>query len=255
MFFILSKTLGLLLNPLVLLIILLLPALFLKKPLLKRIFLAAFAFFSILFTNPFITNEVMEWWEVPPVPFKSLTKPYSTAIVLSGVTVSDKSPHDRVYFSKGADRVMHAVQLYKTGKVHNLLLSGGSGSLEADTVTEAERMRRVMLLSGVPDSVILVEGKSRNTHENALFTKQMLDSIGQEQHYLLVTSAFHMRRAQACFEHEGLQTDAFTTDFYSSDTPYGLDSFLLPRAEAIVAWDKLIREWVGLLMYKISGYA
>jgi uncharacterized SAM-binding protein YcdF (DUF218 family) len=254
MFFFLSKTLGLLLNPLVLLVILLLTGLFLKKQLLKRLFLSAFAFFFILFTSPVITNEVMEWWEVPPVPFRELTKPYETAIVLSGVTVSDKAPYDRIYFSKGADRVMHAVQLYKTGKVRNLLLSGGSGSLEADSVTEAERMRRVMLLSGVPDSVIMLEGKSRNTHENALFTRQMLDSLGQHKHYLLVTSAFHMRRAQACFAHEGLQTDAFTTDFYSSDTPYELDSFLLPRAEAIVAWDKLIREWVGMLMYKISGY-
>ncbi|AHM63439.1 hypothetical protein D770_25980 [Flammeovirgaceae bacterium 311] len=254
MFFFLSKTLGQLLNPLVLLVVLLLLGLFLKKPLLKRLFLGAFALFFLIFTNPVITNEVMEWWEVPPVAYKAIEKPYQAAIVLSGVTGSDKGPHDRIHFHKGADRVMHAIQLYKIGKVRNLLLSGGSGSLEADSVTEAERMRRVMLLSGVPDSVILLEGKSRNTYENAVYSKQMLDSLYQNRHYLLVTSAFHMRRARACFNRAGVQTDAFTTDFYSSDTPYDFGSFVIPRGEAIVAWDKLIKEWVGWLMYKFSGY-
>lgn len=254
MFFFLSKTLGQLLNPLVLLVILLLLGLFLKKPFLRYLFGGAFALFFLIFTNPVITNEVMEWWEVPPVAYATLQEPYQAAIVLSGVTASDKGPHDRVHFHKGADRVMHAIQLYKMGRVRNLLLSGGSGSIEADSVSEAARMRRVMLLSGVPDSVIMLEGKSRNTYENAVYSKQMLDSLFVDRRYLLVTSAFHMRRAQACFRKAGVETDPFTADFYSSDTPYEFSSFVIPRAEAIVAWDKLIKEWVGLLMYSLSGY-
>lgn len=254
MFFILSKTVGLLLNPMLILLILLMLGLLFKKPLLKGIFLSLFFFLFIIFSNPVITNEVMQWWEVPPVPYKQLEKPYQAAIVLSGVTASDKGPYDRVHLYKGADRVMHAVQLYKLGKVENLVLSGGSGSLEADSVSEAERMKRVMVLSGVPDSAIILEEKSRNTHENALFSKQLVDSAFTDGRFLLVTSAFHMRRAQACFAQEGLAAVPFTTDFYSSDKPYKPEDFLIPQADAISSWGKLLREWLGLFMYKISGY-
>ncbi len=255
MFFILSKTVGLLINPLVILLLLLLPALFLKRQTPKRIFLGLFGFFFLVFTNPVITNEVMQWWEVPAVPFRHLKQPYDAAIVLSGVTAANKAPYDRVHLHKGADRIMHAIQLYKLGKVRKLVLSGGSGLLTADSVSEADRMRTVMLLSGVPAGDILLEPRSRNTHENARFSRQLLEARITDGQYLLVTSAFHMPRALLCFAEEGLPVRAFSTDFYSMDGPYTLEHYLIPSAEALHAWGKLLREWLGLLTYKVMGYA
>lgn len=254
MFFYLSKTIGFLLNPLVILLLLLLPGIFIKKRKLKNTFLGLFAFFFIVFSNPLITNEIMLWWEVPPVAYMQLAGHYDAAVVLSGVTASDKGPYDRVHLYKGADRIMHAVQLYKLGKVNHIILSGGSGAIKADTVSEAERMRRVMVLSGVPTAAILVEGHSRNTHENAAFSKPLLKKNFDGGKFILVTSAFHMKRAQACFAKEGIQAKAFSTDFYTSDDPYKLEHYLIPQAESISTWEKLLREWVGLLTYKLMGY-
>lgn len=256
MFFILSKTAGLLINPLIILLLLLVPALCLKRRKLKHLFLGLFALAFFVFTNPATTNEIMQWWEVPAVPFGELHQPYDAAIVLSGVTASHKAPYDRVHLNKGADRVMHAVQLYKQGHVKTLILSGGSGLLEADSVSEADRMRSVMLLAGVPDTAIVLEARSRNTHENARFTHELLkeSNAGQER-LLLVTSAFHMRRAMACFAAEGLTIKAFSVDFYSTDRPYTLEHYLLPSPEALQAWNKLLREWLGLLSYKLAGWA
>lgn len=254
MFFILSKTIGLLLNPLVILLAFLLAGLFLKKPLLKKIFLGAFAFLFLIFSNPVITNEVMLLWEVAPTPYKQLQKHYDAAIVLSGVTASDKGPYDRVHLNKGGDRILHAVQLYKLGITEKILITGGSGLLESDSISESERMRRVMILSGIPNTDILIEEKSRNTFENAQFSKVMLDEHYPNGQFLLVTSAFHMRRSLACFKKAGLQPEAFSTDFYSMDTPYGIEHFLIPYAEAITTWGKLLREWVGLLTYSLMDY-
>src|SRR3546814_10230096 len=71
---------------------------------------------------------------------------------------------------------------------------------------------------GVPDSVILVENKTRNTHESAAKVKNMLQDLGYTSHdCLLITSAFHMRRSLACYRKVGLTLDPFTTDFYRSE--------------------------------------
>lgn len=254
MFFILSKTVGILLNPLVILMVLLLLSLFPKKQWLNRTAIGLFVFFFLLFTNMVITNEVLRWWETPGLSFSQLPNGNRMAIVLSGVTAANKSPYDRVHLHKGADRIMHAVQLYKLGKVNRLLLSGGSGLLETDSISEAERMKRVMVLSGVPASAIILEGESRNTYENAQFSKQLLEEQKQEGPYLLVTSAFHLPRAIGCFNKAGLQVVPFATDFYSFDPPYTLDHYLVPSPEAMHAWHKLMKEWLGLLTYKVMGY-
>lgn len=255
MFFILSKTLGILLNPLIILLVLLLLSLWLKKPLLKRLFLGMFIFCFILFSNSVITNEVMRWWEVAGTPFLELEEKYDAAVVLSGVTASKQAPFDRVHLHKGADRIMHAVHLYKLGKVGKIVLSGGSGLLKADSISEAERMKRVMLLSGIPQGDIVLEEQSRNTHENAAYSRLVLDQHFPQGKYLLVTSAFHMPRATACFQKAGIPVQAFATDFYSKERDYSVDEFIIPNADAMSSWGRLIREWFGLLTYKLMGYA
>ncbi|MGB4399127.1 MAG: YdcF family protein, partial [Daejeonella sp.] len=110
---------------------------------------------------------------------------------------------DRVFFGKGADRVVHAIQLYKAGKIKRIIISGGSGALVGKKVPEAEHLKKVFLFSGVPDSVLYIESESRNTVENARFSKRLIDSLQLQPKFLLVTSAFHMPRAMGCFQKAG----------------------------------------------------
>ena len=196
----------------------------------------------------------MLWWEIPPLPYRQLQGEYDAAIVLSGVTASDKGPHDRVHLHKGGDRIMHAVQLYKLGLAKKILITGGSGLLETDSISESERMQRVMILSGIPEKDILLEESSRNTYENAQFSKPLLDEHFPAGRFLLVTSAFHMRRSMACFEKAGVAVQPFSTDFYSTDTAYRFEHFVIPYAEAIATWGKLLKEWFGIITYKLMGY-
>ena len=106
MFFILSKTLGYLAMPLVVIIALFIASVAIKNKVWKRrLFVLALS--TLLFcSNSFISNEVMRMWELPPTPFSEITKTYEVGILLTGVTKSNFSPTDRVYFHRSSDRVI-----------------------------------------------------------------------------------------------------------------------------------------------------
>src|SRR5690349_23250996 len=116
MFFFFSKTLGILLQPLVVITILFLLALLVKKPRRKKI-LSWTAFGLLLFfSNRFLAITCMGTWEIPAVPFSAVQGPYDYAVLLTGITRGQVGPSDRVYFS-AADRATHTLQLYRLGLV------------------------------------------------------------------------------------------------------------------------------------------
>jgi uncharacterized SAM-binding protein YcdF (DUF218 family) len=253
MFFLLSKILDFLLQPILWILLFLGIGLWLKSSERRKPFLV-FAFALLLFfTNPFLINEAWLAWEIPPTPLKNVAV-YDAGILLTGVTNSEKSPHDRVYFNKGADRVLHTLLLYRRGNIGKIIISGGSGAILKKESTEAAELKKVLLLSGVPDSVILVEDKSRNTRENALFTKKLLAKHPEIRKTILITSAFHMRRAEGCFRKAGLEPTVFATDFYGNNRKFTPDNLLLPQENALANWSRLLHEMVGFLMYKALGY-
>jgi uncharacterized SAM-binding protein YcdF (DUF218 family) len=151
--------------------------------------------------------------------------------------------------------VTHTVQLFKLGLIRQILVSGGSGLLVAKEEPEANKFKKAMVMMGVPDSVIMLENESRNTHESAMRVKPMLDSLHLEsKDCLLITSAFHMRRSLACYRKAGLSVHPFSTDFYSNPRSFYPNTLLIPRLEAVMLWQKLFKEWVGMAAYKVSGY-
>ncbi|KAA9345910.1 YdcF family protein [Adhaeribacter soli] len=253
MFFLLSKILDFLLQPIIWIILVLAAGLLTRNPVRKKRLLVIGFCLLLFFSNPFIINETWLAWEKPPVPVKEVPI-YDAAIVLTGITLQDKSPHDRVYFEKGADRILHALMLYRKGRFGKIIISGGSGSIRQQQASEADELRNVLLQAGVPDSSIIVENKSRNTRENALFTAEILKTKPELQKLLLITSAFHMRRAAGCFEKAGLQPDLFPADYYSTDRLYTPDYLILPSEIALADWKRLIREMTGFVTYKLLGY-
>lgn len=218
----------------------------------KRSFWIAFGMF-LFFSNDFIANEVMLAWELEATPIAEVKKQYELGVVLTGVASGYREPNDRVYFQKGADRVTHAVQLYKEGIIRKILISGGSGRLVSVQLPEADVLKKAFLLMGVPEQDILLENQSRNTAESAQEVKKILGPT-KASDCLLITSAFHMRRSRACFAKAGIPMDTFTTDFYSHPREYYPDAFLIPQVEAIMIWQKIIKEWVGMAAYKAAGY-
>jgi uncharacterized SAM-binding protein YcdF (DUF218 family) len=255
MFFFLSKTLSYITMPLVIISILLLLSVFLKKTSKwkSRCFKIALGLLFFL-SNDFIANEIVRWWEVPATPFASIQKKYECGILLTGVTKSEMEPSDRVYFSRGADRVTHTLQLYKLGIIKKILVSGGNGKLVKIEKQEADQIVEVLILMGVPESDIFVENKSRNTHESALEIDRLFRNQIKPENCILITSAFHMRRSKACFVKQGWNVDMFSTDFISHKRRFTPDALLIPKEEALGDWHILVREWTGMVAYKLAGY-
>lgn len=252
MFFFFSKVLSFVTNPLVLVCSLLLASVFFKKERLKKSFFWTSFALLIFFSNDFIANEVMAAWEIPPTPYAEIKNTYPVGIVLTGVTLTDKEPDDRVYFHHGADRVVHAVQLYKLGIIKKILISGGMGRLITKGRREADDVFKVMVLMGVPATDLIIENESRNTYESALNLKRLLKDSTEKS--LLITSAFHMRRSNACFKKAGLPVDLFTTDFYTHPRSFTPETLFIPQIDAVMVWQKLFKEWIGMLAYKMAGY-
>jgi uncharacterized SAM-binding protein YcdF (DUF218 family) len=143
-----------------------------------------------------------------------------------------------------ADRLLHAVSLYKAGKAPVVIVSGGSRSWEAP---EAVLMAEILEEMGIPADAILQERVSRNTKENALYTGQLLAKHGLKQ-VLLVTSAFHMRRAETMFRLEGINLIPSATDYRVVNVPPVVPKWL-PTVDDLQRTTYAIREYVGFWAY------
>jgi len=208
----------------------------------------------IFFTNDFISNEVMRAWEVSVTPFASLSKKYDYGILLCGAAKIDVGPKDRVYIGSAADRINHSLQLYKMGYIRKILISGGSGRIIDVGEREADDLATLLKLMGVPSEDLVIENQSRNTHESAVEIKKILDAIATPDQCLLITSGYHMRRSIACFDKVGWHMDPFSADVSSHNRNFNLDTLIIPKTEALGAWNTLIKEWVGYVTYWAAGY-
>ncbi|MBN8703609.1 MAG: YdcF family protein [Bacteroidetes bacterium] len=253
MFFTLSKITSFLTFPFTWVVVLLLLSFFWKKEVVKRKLWIASIVVLLFFSNGFILDEVMRYWEVQAIKQNEIPANITTAIILGGNVSYDESL-DRVQIHRSADRLMQTVDLYKKGIVKKIIFTGGSASLVYKHKREAFYAKRLLLNLGVKMEDIYIEYDSKNTYENAIFTKAITEKEFPAQTFLLVTSAFHMRRSIQCFEKAGISVFAYSADRYSGPRKFYLDHLLLPNAEALAIWNIVIHEIVGTITYKIKGY-
>ncbi|WP_175402771.1 YdcF family protein [Mangrovivirga cuniculi] len=215
-----------------------------------------FSSLFLIFSNPFLANNAFRIWELPPVKFTDLEKNYEIGVLLTGITQYDAPTQDRVYFNKGADRLLHTIQLYKEGYIKKILVSGGAGSLENDKISEASKLKEVLLICDVPENDIIIDSLSQNTVQNAVNSTLILNKRNiSSENALLITSAFHMRRAKACFIEAGAENIvSFPVDYYTRENDWNPDDLFIPSVDSIYLWSKLIKEWVGYVAYFLFGY-
>ncbi|MFI5148334.1 MAG: YdcF family protein [Bacteroidia bacterium] len=252
MFFYLSKLLTFLLLPITWLFALLIYLLLSKNEKRKRkAFLTFCAGFYIL-CNSFLSTEFMRAWEVPAVADETLST-YDAGIVLSGMMTYD-TKLKKNQFMHGADRLLQAIQLYKKGKIKKIVFTGGSGSLTYPDMKEGIYIREFLLQLGIPQADFFIESESHNTRENATFTKPLLDKEFPQGKFLLITSAYHMRRSLGCFRKAGITVTPYSTDRLAGERKLALDFYLIPNIDALDVWQAAIHEMSGYMIYKLAGY-
>ncbi|WP_254561752.1 YdcF family protein [Dyadobacter diqingensis] len=256
MFYFLSKTIDFLLMPLSISMILILYALAAKKARRKKT--AIITSFSILFliSNTYLINKAFNWWEYKPVNLKEVSKTYDVGVLLTGGLINmSEADSDHPGLGIHADRFLQAYLLYKNGKIGKIIITGASPKIQTDYGNgEAQQAAKLLIQWGVNPQDIILEQKAKNTRENALYTAKILNQQFPGKHYLLITSAFHMRRAVGCFEKAGIKTDQFPADFYGNGYPNKIKDFIIPDPEVLGYSQLLFREWVGIIVYKIMGY-
>lgn len=223
-----------------------------KKEKRKKIFRVTALVLFIIFTNPFLYSICIRAWQPKPVDLAK-GKQYSAAILLGGMTMNDK--HDRLFFGPDADRFIQTTKLYHSGNVSHIVLSGGLGSLVKKGPLEADQLHQQLLMQGIPDSAIIIENRSRNTYENAVFTHKILDSLKLPQPYVLVTSAMHMPRAISSFNKAGVEVIAYPAAYKQIDTDRSWDDYIIPSPALLSAWNFLLKEFVGIMVYRWTGKA
>lgn len=253
MFFLLSKILAFAISPITWLVVLMGWAIAAKNAKRrKRVLIASFLFLYI-FSNRVLINEVILLWETP-IDRISPTKQYDFAIIAGGYSHYDPK-WERVEFLSSADRLFIPLQLYKAKKVKKLLLTGGTGSLENKTHKEAIGISIFLQKFGIPKEDVLIEPNSRNTYENAIFTKDLIDSLQlNNKRFLLVTSGIHMKRTMGCFKKAGVHFIPYSVDGYAADRHYNFEEIFVPSADAFASWYWIFHEIIGYLSYSFMGY-
>jgi uncharacterized SAM-binding protein YcdF (DUF218 family) len=194
-------------------------------------------------------------WLVMPLesrfPMPELPEHADGIVVLGGaVEPGISEAHGQVALNDAGERMLGALTLARRYPDAPILVTGGNASLlPRDRPSEAADMRDLLVGQGVDPARIRLEERSRNTVENAVFSREIAQpSPGQV--WLLVTSAAHMPRAVGCFRRIGWQVVPYPVDYRTEARPR--PGFSLSEHLALV--DLVAKEWAGLVAYRILGH-
>jgi uncharacterized SAM-binding protein YcdF (DUF218 family) len=186
--------------------------------------------------------------DYPPTAL-SVTSQAGAIVLLGGATRGDTHMSSLGDLNQQADRLVHAVALYKAGKAPRILVTGGG---QRGARPEAELMRDLLEVMGVPRKAILLERRSRDTYQNALNSAVLLNNLHIRK-ILLVTSAFHMRRSEALFALQGLEVIPAPTDYQRLVMPPVLPRWL-PGVENLARTTIALHEHLGYWVYRYRGW-
>lgn len=179
-------------------------------------------------------------------------------IILGGAIEGGQISLDRGEISiySSAERVTKAFELIRKYPNLPFIFSGYSGRINPKGLSEADAFKQLIAEQGLPEKMAHYESQSRNTYENVLYMKPMIEEFGLKNEagilkpWLLITSASHMYRSVKIFEKQGIPILPVSVDYQTSNH-LRLTSFDLE--DGAQNWNKLTHELIGILVYGITG--
>ena len=255
MFFVLSKTLGLLLEPLIipyLCLICAVLAFWRRRRLLGRFFVLTAILLPLLYGVIPLSSQPLQFIENHIKPAYLAERQIDGIIVLGGFTGDGVVAKSRGQANLGAaaERFTAALQWHQKFPNKPLVFSGFSGRLVPKGASEADIIRQLLDDLAIDRTHIILENKSRNTYENAVYSYDLMAPT-PGSHWILITSASHMPRAIGSFRAAGWSGIlAYPVDYQTPKTGYsrywdiGYGAGLIGRA---------LHEYAGLLVYWLTG--
>jgi uncharacterized SAM-binding protein YcdF (DUF218 family) len=255
LFFFLSKTLGIMLLPTNFLIgVGLLGAILLATrcaSLGRKLLIASVVVLAICGFSP-LGNLVLYPLEQRFPPWDPTQGAPDGIVVLGGSIDADLSvAHDTAAFTAAAGRVIEAAALAHRYPNARVIFSGGSANLISADAREADYAAAIFERLGISRERLTMERRSRNTLENAEFSKALAAPKSGER-WLLVTSAYHMPRSVGLFRKAGFAVEPYPVDWR---TGKGADILMFSpvAVEGLERTGIGIREWIGLAAYRVTG--
>ena len=204
-----------------------------------------------LFSLGLVSQSLWRWLEAPWQRGTAVEAPQADAIVvLSGGRHPAPGPA-RLSEWHDPDRFLAGLDLFRAGKAPRLLFTGGASPFRPGQRPEGQHYLQDAALFGVPATAMASTPPVLNTADEAVAIRRVLPD--RQSRVLLVTSAFHMRRAQRLFERQGMQVLPFPVDFQARGRwagPLWRDpTQWLPSAKALDNSSRALRELLGRLVY------
>jgi uncharacterized SAM-binding protein YcdF (DUF218 family) len=174
-------------------------------------------------------------------------------IVMLGGVISPEVSIDRgsIALKEGGARLVVTAELGLRYPKARIIISGGPSSLVYDEGPEAGIAVRELVALGIAHDRITAEEQSRNTVENAVFSRLIANpQLGER--WILVTSAFHMPRAIATFRAAGFPIEAYPVDYRTRGPADAFRPFDV-ASKGLSRTDAAMHEWMGLLGYRLTG--
>lgn len=194
-------------------------------------------------------------------PFPDIDSiPEPTGIIVLGGALamgrSSAAPQDwdeqPIAFGASGERATESLALARRFPNARLIFTGGSGDLMGHEPPEGDVAQIFYSRLGLPDHRLVIERRSRNTFENALFTKELAQPKPAEQ-WILVTSASHMPRAVAVFRKAGFSIIPYPVDYHTGDDVSDFADFRFSVLDNLLMVDTAVKEWSGLMVYWLTG--
>ncbi len=231
----------------------LLLAYFKKKK--RKVFLLISLLTFFFFSNRFLSDEAIRILEYKPVHASELRPHYDAVIVLGGYMVEYDNHFKRYIFRKNTDRLLQAMLMYEEGRTDKIIISSGSGNIYRRDMRESVLLRDFLYRLNYTPGDIIIDSLSDNTYQNAKYTAEIIQNNKEQyQSLLLITSSYHMKRAQACFRKQGIACDIFPVDYITGKRKFEINHLIIPHPNAFRNWNIFIHETAGYVMYRLVGY-
>jgi uncharacterized SAM-binding protein YcdF (DUF218 family) len=187
-------------------------------------------------------------------PWTETAGPPDGIIVLGGpIRIGQSERRGVVAIGHGAERFTVVPSLAKKYPNARIVFSGGNPRLAGEGTPEAKFAVPLLESFGIAPERIAAEDRSRNTAENAVFTRELVNPKPGER-WLLITSAAHMPRAVGAFRQAGFPVEPYPVDYNARNASWR--AWLLPGLSPLGGWnaiDDAAKEYVGLLAYWLTG--
>lgn len=201
--------------------------------------------------SPWFSDSLFRMVEQHAVRQSPAAMPQADAVVvLSGMLTTVPGTQGAAQEWGDPDRFLGGLELFAAGKAPTLVFTRGKLPWSAGDLAEGDVLRQWAEKQGVPPKAILLTGLVENTQQEALEVRRLFSSPTAS--VLLVTSAFHMPRAQALFQAQGMHVVPYPVDFKVPVRQTTLMDYL-PDADALRWTDVAVRELIGRAYYWVRG--